>query len=123
MKRNVKGISKRALKLFYDYDWPGNVRELENTVERCVILTDKELIDVDVLPQQVKSGETSMLPVNGRNIFDERSPVIPFEKLKEEAIKHALKVTNGNIVEAARKLKIGRATLYRLMEKYNIKNN
>ncbi len=123
LKRNVKGISKRALKLFYDYDWPGNVRELENTVERCVILTDKELIDVDVLPQQVKSGETSMLPVNGRNIFDERSPVIPFEKLKEEAIKHALKVTNGNIVDAARKLKIGRATLYRLMEKYNIKNN
>jgi DNA-binding NtrC family response regulator len=123
LNRNVKGISKRALKLFYDYDWPGNVRELENTIERCVILTDKELIDVDVLPQQIKSGETSMLPFSGGNIFDEKAPVIPFEKLKEEAIKHALKVTNNNIVDAARKLKIGRATLYRLMEKYNIKNN
>ena len=122
MNRNVKGISKRALKLFYDYDWPGNVRELENTVERCVILTDKDVIDVDVLPPQITSGETSMLPKTSGNIFDDNAPIIPFEKLKEEAIKHALKVTNNNIVEAARKLKIGRATLYRLMEKYNIKN-
>ncbi len=121
LNRNVKGITKRALKLFYDYDWPGNVRELENTVERCVILTDKEMIDVDVLPQQIKSGETSMLPINEKNIFDDNSPIIPFEKLKEAAIRHALKVTNNNIVEAARKLKIGRATLYRLMEKYKIK--
>jgi transcriptional regulator of acetoin/glycerol metabolism len=46
--------------------------------------------------------------------------VIPFEKLKEEAIKHALRVTQDNVVEAARKLRIGRATMYRLMEKYNI---
>ncbi len=121
LNRNVKGISKRALKLFYDYDWPGNVRELENTIERCVILTDKEIIDVDVLPQQIKSGDVSMLPINNKEIFAENSPVIPFEKLKEEAIKHALKVTGNNIVEAARKLKIGRATLYRLMEKYKIK--
>ena len=41
-------------------------------------------------------------------------------KLKEEAIKHALKITDNNIVEASKKLKIGRATFYRLMEKYKI---
>jgi len=48
--------------------------------------------------------------------------IVPFEKLKEESIRHALKVTNGNIVEAAKKLQLGRATIYRLMEKYNIQN-
>jgi transcriptional regulator of acetoin/glycerol metabolism len=45
---------------------------------------------------------------------------VPFEKLKENAIRNALKATKGNIVEASQKLKIGRATLYRLMQKYKI---
>jgi len=53
-------------------------------------------------------------------MFTETSPIIPFERLKEEAIKHALDRTNGNVVEAAKKLVIGRATMYRLMEKYNL---
>ncbi len=48
--------------------------------------------------------------------------IIPFEKLKEESIRHALKVTKGNIVEAAKRLQLGRATIYRLMEKYSIEN-
>ncbi|KAB2843835.1 MAG: helix-turn-helix domain-containing protein, partial [Ignavibacterium sp.] len=48
--------------------------------------------------------------------------VIPFEKLKEEAIRHALNITNGNIVEAAKRLQLGRATIYRLMDKYKIEN-
>jgi len=120
LNKNIKGLSKRALKLFYDYDWPGNVRELENTIERCMILTEKDIIDVDVLPAYIRAGDGSMLP-SPKNIFDKNSPVIPFETLKEQAIKHALEVTNNNIVEAAKRLKIGRATLYRLMEKYNIK--
>jgi len=48
--------------------------------------------------------------------------IVPFEKIKEEAIRHALKVTKGNIVEAAKRLQLGRATIYRLMEKYSIEN-
>lgn len=120
LNKSVKGITKRALKLFYDYEWPGNVRELENTIERCIILTNKDMIDVDVLPPQILEGDGGQVSVKTGSLFDEESPVIPFEKLKEEAVRHALKVTNNNIVDAARKLKIGRATLYRLMEKYNI---
>ncbi len=120
--KTIKGITKTALKYLYDYEWPGNIRELENLLERCMILADKEMIDVDVLPPNIasKSG-TAMLNSNGV-LFGEESPVIPFEKLKEEAIRHALRMTEGNIVDAARKLKIGRATLYRLMEKYKIES-
>ncbi len=44
------------------------------------------------------------------------------EKLKEEAIRHALNITSGNIVEAAKRLQLGRATIYRLMDKYKIEN-
>jgi two-component system response regulator AtoC len=120
MDVNIKGITKAAMKVIYDYEWPGNVRELENTLERCVILTDSDYIDVAQLPQQLLSDDyTPNINLAGE-LFTDNSPIIPFEKLKEEAIKHAVKVTNGNIVEAARKLRIGRATFYRLLEKYNI---
>lgn len=120
LDKNIKGLTKTALKYLYDYDWPGNIRELENLLERCMILTDSDTIDVDILPQTI-TNQINSVNFNGSGVlFGDDSPIIPFEKLKEEAIRHSLKVTNGNIVEAARKLKIGRATLYRLMEKYKI---
>ena len=118
--KNLKGLTKNALKAMYDYDWPGNVRELENTLERCLILSEGDMVDSDVLPPNITSDSGSPSFIPGGELFGDDSPVVPFEKLKEEAIRHALKVTEGNIVEAARKLKIGRATLYRLMDKYKI---
>ncbi|VAX20139.1 Two-component system response regulator protein [hydrothermal vent metagenome] len=117
---NIKGVTKKALKILYDYNWPGNIRELENTIERCVILTDKQEIDVDVLPEQILSPVENYNISKNQVMFSENSSIIPFEMLKKEAIKHALERTNGNVVEAAKKLNIGRATLYRLMEKYEI---
>jgi len=120
--KKIKGVTKPALKIIYDYDWPGNVRELENTLERCIILTDKDCVDVDVLPSNVTSHSGSLNSNGNGVLFGDDSPIIPFEKLKEEAIRHALKTTEGNIVEAARKLKIGRATLYRLMDRYKIES-
>ncbi len=122
--KQIKGFSKSALKYLYDYDWPGNIRELENLIERCIILSDQNEIDHSILPSHiVKRDSSAALSVNNGPLFGEESAVIPFERLKEEAIKHAIKVTNGNIVEAAKKLNIGRATLYRLMDKYGIETN
>ncbi len=120
--KQIKGVTKLALKVIYDYEWPGNVRELENTIERCMILTDKEYVDIDVLPVNITSQAGNINLGANAVLFGDESPIIPFEKLKEEAIRHALRSTNGNIVEAARKLKIGRATLYRLMDKYKIES-
>ncbi len=119
--KDIKGFTKRALKIIYEYNWPGNVREVENTIERCIIITDSDLIDVDDLPAHLRTPENlASIELNSPLFSDDT--VIPFEKLKEEAIRHALKVTNGNIVEAAKKLKLGRATIYRLMDKYRIDN-
>src|SRR5579864_9320208 len=55
--RPVGHFSPSALRLLVDYDWPGNVRELENVVERAVVLSSQELLDVDVLPESVRSRE------------------------------------------------------------------
>jgi two-component system, NtrC family, response regulator AtoC len=119
--KNIKGFSKKALKLMYDYGWPGNIREMENTIERCIIIAERDIIDVDDLPVHIRTADSySRADVSG-SLFSDDS-IIPFERLKEEAIKHALSVTKGNIVEAAKKLQLGRATIYRLMEKYNIEH-
>ena len=45
------------MKLLMDYDWPGNVRELENVVERAVVLSTQERVDVDLLPESIRSKE------------------------------------------------------------------
>ena len=119
--KSIRGFTKRALKLIYEYDWPGNVREMENTIERCLIICENEMIDVEELPPHLKTAERMASVDYAGPLFSDDS-IIPFEKLKEEAIRHALKVTKGNIVEAAKRLQLGRATIYRLMEKYSIEN-
>ena len=119
--KEIKGFSKKALKLIYDYPWPGNIREMENTIERCMIIAERDIIDVDDLPTHLKTSDSVIASDFTGNIFNDDT-IIPFEKLKEESIRHALKVTKGNIVEAAKKLHLGRATIYRLMERYNIEH-
>jgi DNA-binding NtrC family response regulator len=55
--RPLGRFSPAALRLLVDYDWPGNVRELENVVERAVVLSSQELLDVDLLPESVRTKE------------------------------------------------------------------
>lgn len=119
--KDVKGFSKKALKLIYDYPWPGNIREMENTIERCMIIAERDIIDVEDLPTHLRTADSVIASDFTGNLFSDDT-IIPFEKLKEESIRHALKVTKGNIVEAAKKLHLGRATIYRLMERYNIEH-
>ncbi len=117
--KNIESFSKRALKMMYEYDWPGNIRELENAIERCVIISDSKQIDIDDFPTHIRSSsETRKLDEN--TPFFSEDVIIPFEQIKEQAIRHALRVTKGNILEAAKKLQLGRATIYRLMERYKI---
>lgn len=120
LNRPVKGFTKKALRLIFEYDWPGNVRELENTIERCIILAESELMDIDELPGHIRTSAGNYSKELSGPVFGDESPIIPFEKLKEEAVRHAIKISKGNIVEAARKLQIGRATFYRMLDKYNI---
>src|ERR1700674_3458371 len=55
--RTLTRFTLAALKLLLDYNWPGNVRELENVVERAVVLSSQELMDVDLLPEGVRTKE------------------------------------------------------------------
>jgi len=53
----LRQFTPAAMKLLMDYDWPGNVRELENVVERAVVLSTQERVDVDLLPDSFRSKE------------------------------------------------------------------
>src|SRR5258708_3140238 len=56
-KRALLQFTPNAMKLLMDYDWPGNVRELENVAERAVVLSTQNRIDVDLLPESIRSKE------------------------------------------------------------------
>src|SRR5579872_750972 len=55
----LRAFSNTAMKMMMDYDWPGNVRELENVVERAVVLSTNERLDVDLLPESIRSKEVA----------------------------------------------------------------
>ena len=119
-KSNIQ-FSRKALDLLYNYPWPGNVRELENVIQRGLVLTDGQTLTERELPVFIQSYGSEETDIKQNSMFREsQDSIIPFEKIKENAVRQALNNTNGNIAEAAQKLKIGRATLYRLVEKYKI---
>ncbi len=114
-EKNVQEVSPDALELLMAYNWPGNVRELENAIERAVILASGEQILPKDLPANVRAiGEKKMAePSTG--------PLSNWiEKLEEEALRKALLESEGNVSLTARKLGIGRATIYRKAKKYGL---
>ncbi|MBU2447439.1 MAG: sigma-54 dependent transcriptional regulator [Bacteroidetes bacterium] len=117
----VPTLSKQIIQILLEYPWPGNIRELENSLQRAVIVAEENQIQVKDLPLAMQSFASDQM---GSNVtlpdYEQSNEILPFELIKERAIRNALKSTNGNIVEASKKLKLGRATIYRLISKYKI---
>ncbi len=101
-----------AMDILCRYDWPGNVRELENIVVRTLVSASGETSGIDALPpflvmRAMGLGEATPAALAAP------SEIIPLAQLEERAIRHAMQLLNGNVSLAARKLGLGRATLYR----------
>jgi Transcriptional activator of acetoin/glycerol metabolism len=110
------GISKMAIdpaleEWLENYTWPGNVRELYNIMERAVSFTEKEVIDCQDLPANLRKKT----PVSGSN-----KNVWKLQDREYCTISEVLAKTDGNLSQAAKLLGIGRNTLYRKMQKYSI---
>jgi DNA-binding NtrC family response regulator len=105
-----------------NYDWPGNVRELENTIERLVVLHDTTEVKPRQLPPQIQKVDRS-IGYAGKPEGMEEVGIEPLEELERKAIEAALLKYHGNIAVAAKRLKIGQATLYRKVKKFGIVNN
>ena len=103
-----------ALDVLCRYDWPGNVRELENVVLRTIVSTRGGHIGVDALPPPLvlrAMGVDTVTAVGAGHAGP--GDIVPLATLEAQAIRHALKVLDGNVSLAAKRLGLGRATLYR----------
>jgi DNA-binding NtrC family response regulator len=111
-QKQIKGISKEAMKLLLEYHWPGNVRELENAVERAVVMADQDYLTPRDFFRNLKEGSPDLLK---KGVRDRKS----LDEIKAEYITEVLKETGGNKKTAAEILKINPRTLYRFIKRAN----
>jgi len=101
-------LSPQALSAMMDYDWPGNIRELENAVERAVVCSTTEMIDISVLPREIRDQALEPRPSPGH-----LSPAEEFDWEQATRIRDTLDECKGNKTLAAKMLGISRTTLWR----------
>jgi transcriptional regulator with GAF, ATPase, and Fis domain len=128
--RFVSGISKDAIRALVNYQWLGNVRELENAIERAVIIASGRQIEVDDLPEAISKKafeshaqarhERTKAAIEGRAVNLEVEFPATMEEIEKQAIEMALDYTAGDKSRASRLLNIGRKTLYRKLEQYDL---
>jgi two-component system response regulator HydG len=108
-------ISDEALRRMLDYDWPGNVRELENCLERACALSSSATLQIGDLPTSLRNLANEDYPV-----LDPTSAqgVMPLSEVEKHAILQAIEQMHGDKLEAARRLGIGKTTLYRKLKEY-----
>ena len=121
--KNVRGLSDEALDLLVHYRWPGNVRELENMIERAMILTDGETIEISALPPTILTTASREDYSSGEVEEDEDFSLKRARQAFEaKLIRRALERTGGNRTHAAKLLEIShRALLYKLKD-YGIRD-
>ncbi|HDZ10800.1 MAG TPA: sigma-54-dependent Fis family transcriptional regulator, partial [Bacteroidetes bacterium] len=113
--KEVLELFPDTLELLTAYHWPGNVRELENAIERAVILASTDQILPKDLPANVRAVGEKKIAEPGSGPLNSW-----IERLEEEALRKALLESEGNVSLTARKLGIGRATIYRKARKYGL---
>jgi len=104
-------LSKEALNKLTNYSWPGNIRELSHVIENAIIFAEKSVI----LPKDIK---VSVLPKTESASL--QTDNMKLDEIEKQAIQQLLKKHHGNMTKVAKELGIGRTTLYRKIEKYNI---
>ncbi len=113
MNKAVQQLSAECLEALLLYEYPGNIRELQNIIEHAFVCCDGAVIRFDHLPIEIQ--RYSLLHGDGRSADNLKS-------LEREAIFQALSQTGWRCTEAAKKLGIGRSTLWRKMKQYEIDN-
>ncbi len=113
LARPVTDITPAFLEALEQQPWKGNIRELRNVIERSLIVSEGERMDVADLPLDIQNAHYEQ--------SDETSPdSFELSTMERRHIARVLEYTKGNKTEAARLLKIGLTTLYRKIEEYGI---
>ena len=107
--RVITGFSADATERLRRFDWPGNVRQLQNEIQRAVLMSEGTIVEV---------GDLSVISASAIN--QSESDLSLMEAMERNTILQMLKETNGNKLETAKRLGIGRQTLYNKIKAYAI---
>jgi len=107
--KTITGITRRAQARLSSYGWPGNIRELENVISNACMMAQDSVIDVDDLPEPLRSGE------NTSALTDDT--LLPLEEVQRRHVLRVLERVNGNKARAAEILGVSRATIYQMLAK------
>ena len=123
-QKKITGLSADAQEALQKFSWPGNIRQLRAVIERSVVLCRGERIGLRDLPAEVQglpSGGidgVGRLQPGGATYAGPRN--LNLEAMEKDFIHQALKLTDGNVTEAARLLGISRRTLHRKIKAYKL---
>jgi DNA-binding NtrC family response regulator len=116
--KDLKAVTASDMASLINYEWPGNVRELENIIERAVVLSGKDKLDVE-LPSSGGNGNTFKF-VGAENVFhDSKRKVI--ESFETHYLTNMLKKHKGNISSAAKESGLDYKNFHDKLKKYRIK--
>ncbi|MGJ3648007.1 sigma-54-dependent transcriptional regulator [Sphingomonas sp. GlSt437] len=124
------GITDDALQLLVDYDWPGNVRQLQNVLFRAAVLCEANALTRADFPHIAASRgaraagpAASAVPASaGVTLYRADGNLRPLEEIEADVIRLAIGHYRGRMTEVARRLGIGRSTLYRKLGELGIDN-
>jgi len=135
-KKNISGVSKEAEALLSQYSWPGNIRQLKNAVFRAVVLAEGDELQLGDFPQIVSAvnngedesdylfdDENGSLSANSILMNEQNEDYRTLSEIERDVIMSALEFYNGHMSKVAKKLGIGRSTLYRKLEEFDIPYN
>jgi DNA-binding NtrC family response regulator len=109
--RTLRGFTPQAIERLTSFEWPGNVRQLQNEIQRAVLLSEGPEVNVTDL----SISDIKFIPTEGHD-----TGFTLLEGVERNAIIQMLKETNGNKLETAKRLGIGRQTLYNKIKGYGI---
>jgi two-component system, NtrC family, response regulator AlgB len=115
--RKLEGLAPEAVACMRAYAWPGNLRELRNAIERAVILTKHDRLQLEDFPAELR-GQTATMGAGGEEL-PQIGSMISLEKLEEAHLRRILERT-PRLTEASEILGIDQATLYRKRKKIGL---
>jgi len=119
MSKKVVGFTPEAEAMLRDYQWPGNIRELRNSLERSILLSEKEWIRPDDLSLH---GADGMDPLNDVETIHMPEGGIPLVEMEKKLILEALERANWVQKEAAQFLGVSRRVMHYKIQKFGIRN-
>lgn len=113
--KKVDGFTEASVDLLCRYDWPGNIRELRNLVERMVVLTRRNRLDISDIPSQVQEA------IVGGPSHVGLGEDLTVDEMEKRMIVQALEKCGGNRTRAAEKLGMSRRTLHRKLNEFGLR--